>query len=109
MDGNPFCEVARAFSPPDTSVRLRFGTVTSISPVTVDVGGLTITGETLYINPELLEREQEADFSFPGFHEESTSQTGTVTLKKPLEAGDRVLLYSDDDQVFYILCRMVST
>lgn len=109
MDGNPFCKVAAAFSPKDTGVRLRFGTVTSAGPVTVDVGGLTITGAALYINPELLEREQEADFNFPDFREENASQTGTVTLKKPLEAGDRVLLYSDDDQVFYILCRMVST
>lgn len=108
MKGNPYGNLAAAFALPESGVRLRFGRVTGISPLAVEVGGLTITGETLYINPELLERAQEADFSFPGFHEESTSQTGTVTLKKPLEAGDRVLLYSDDDQVFYILCRMVS-
>lgn len=103
---NPYSMIAQAFSAPDPESRFRFGTVTSISPMEVDIGGPKISGGKLFCNADLLETEREADVFLPTYDIQETD--ARVKLKKPLETGDRVLCYTEDDQVFYILCKVVS-
>ncbi len=47
--------------------------------------------------------------AFCGSHAVSGQKmTGSIRFSQLLKAGDRVVLCSDDDQVFYILCKVVS-
>ena len=103
---DPYSMIAQVFSSPEPESRFRFGMVTSVSPMEVDVGGPKVSGGKLFCNADLLETEREADVFLPTYDIQETD--ARVKLKKPLEVGDRVLLYSDDDQVFYILCKVVS-
>lgn len=90
------------------------GQVLSISPLRVQAGGLTLDAGALRINADLL----------PGYSPElagelkGTSLMGEVVT--PVEAGDltrktiglsvgdRVILFSEDLQVYHILCKVVA-
>ena len=102
---NPYSEMARAFAPKESGGTLRFGTVTGISPLAVNVGGLEIK-KGIFVNESLLPAPQKAEISLPG--SQVSEPDGSITFSEPLKTGDRVLLYSDDDQVFYIICKVVS-
>ena len=102
---NPYSEMARAFAPKEGGGTLRFGTITSVSPIALRVGGLEIqTG--IFVNESLLPAPQKAEISLPG--SQVSEPDGSITFSEPLKTGDRVLIYSDDDQVFYILIKVVS-
>lgn len=104
---NPYSEMARAFcAREEDGGRLRFGVVTGTEPLAVEVGGLPVSGAALWVNETLLEAEREAEIYLP-VHEIG-EQNAEIKVKAPLSAGDRVLLYSDGDQVFYILVKVVS-
>ena len=107
MTGNPYSEMARAFMPAESGFLLRFGVVTGDSPLAVNVGGLTVSGDALFCNPELLSEPQKAEIHLPG--SQINEPNGSIAFPESLQAGDRVLLCSDGDQVFYILCKVVST
>lgn len=97
-----YAELAKMLSAEPASLGFRFGTVSGTDPLTVDVAGLKIEG--VWCNESLLESPQEVEAELNG-----ESMTGTLTRKKPLKPGDRVVLLSDGDQVFYILCKAVNT
>lgn len=101
---DPYSRLLRGLAPQqsDASLTLRLGQVAGISPLSIEMAGLTLT-EGLWVNPELLEQPRQAEFSLPG-----ETLTGSLTVKKPLQAGDRVVLLSDGDQVFYVLCKVVT-
>lgn len=107
MTGNPYSEMARVFTSAESGISLRFGIVTGVSPLTVNVGGLTVSGDALFCNAALLPEPQKAEIHLPG--SQIDEPNGSITFPESLKAGDRVLLYSDHDQVFYILCKVVST
>lgn len=123
MHGDPYSELARQETP-NESVIIRLGTVLTVSPLSISVGKLPIEAENLRVNASLLPTPMETDFTFEdgeaqgtikmeetfeaGFTFESGEATGTIRLKEPLKPGDRVLLYSEDDQVFYIICKVVT-
>ena len=130
--GDPFSIMAQAFSPSAPDFNFRFGVIIGASPLSVEVGGLTIESDSLWINEALLEIPRKADFEGEDVQIKDPSSTvnlpelyagtanismpaasvqgkdGLFTFKEPLKAGDRVLLLSDQDQVFYILCKVVS-
>lgn len=83
---NPFAEMIELFRPEEQALFLRLGTVLTLSPLTVDTAGLSV--RAAYCSADLLEPDPE-------------------TGKTPLQPGDRAVLLSDGDQVFYILCRVV--
>ena len=107
MTGNPYSEMARVFTSAESGFLLRFGIITGVSPLVVNVGGLTVSGDALFCNAELLSEPQKAEIHLPGC--QIAEPSGCITLPLSLKVGDRVLLYSDHDQVFYILCKVVST
>ena len=98
---DPYSEMIALFRADQPALGFRFGTVLSAEPLTIEVAGLTVTD--IWCNEALLERPREAEAVLNG-----EASSGTVTLKKALQAGDRVLLLSDEDQMFYILCKVVS-
>ena len=100
---DPYSRLLRGLAPKESgSLTLRLGQVAGISPLSVEVAGLTFT-EGLWVNPELLEQPRQAELSLPG-----ETLTGSLTVKELLQPGDRVVLLSDGDQVFYVLCKVVT-
>ncbi len=92
MDENPYWtilsslrkEIAERNAP-----AWRMGIVKSTSPVSVECGGLLLSGKELMLNPRLLPREK---------------PDGTE-----LKAGDRVaMLTSGDGSEFVIICKVVN-
>lgn len=107
MMENPYSEMARAFSAEDSGEAIRIGDVVGVEPLAVSVGGLTVSGGALFCNAGLLPELQKAEIRLPGSQIDEPG--GSVTFSEPLKAGDRVLLYSDNDQTFYLICRVVNT
>lgn len=89
---------------------LRHGTVLTTDPLTVDVAGTTQTADHFYIADRLLQGHTEA-VTITGL----TSTTGavdgdeaTLAAREPvLQSGDLVLLLTDDDQIFYLIDKVV--
>lgn len=104
-------------------LRLRLGTVTAVSPLSVEVAGTEQEAERFYISCRLLAGHTEnikLTGGAGGFTANSGSHgvsvdPGTVrltqlvqTLEEPaLQAGDQVLLLTDDDQTFYLIDKVV--
>lgn len=83
---------------------LRLGVVAGLSPLTLTVAGLTIT-QGIFVNPDLLEQGRTGRVRLPTAQIDEAD--ASLTLKGTLQLGDRVVLLSDEDQIFYILCRVV--
>lgn len=95
------------------AVRLRVGKVKSVKPLTVNAAGLTLPTESLRVNERLTKgakwrvklKSKQPDFR--------SSTSGTVEdaeaeqLELDLEKDDRVLLLTQDDQIFYIVMKVV--
>lgn len=109
MEGNPYSGLAAAFSPAAEGGRLCFGTVTATEPVALDIGGLKVSGEGLFLNEALLPLARKAEIRMPTVdpEKELLEPEGEVSFIEPLAVGDRLLLYSDGDQVFYGICKVV--
>lgn len=104
-------------------LRLRLGTVRAVSPLSVEVAGTEQEAERFYICHRLVRGHTEkiklADgaggFSANGGTLSVSIDAGTVqitrltaTLEEPvLQAGDLVLLLTDDDQTFYLIDKVV--
>ena len=96
MNENPYSQIVSLLRQEMPGQFLRIGTVSGTSPLSVSVGA------QLYCNPLLLSEEMPADITISG-----QKSTGSIRLTRPLKPGDRVILFSDEDQVFYILCKVV--
>ncbi len=85
MEKDPYQAILEALrGRAETPSRLRLGTVAALTPLTVEVAGTLQTGN-LRVNAALL-----------------------PLADGPLDLGDTVLLFSEDDQSFIILCKVVS-
>lgn len=103
--------------------RMRLGTVLTASPLTVRVTGLTQPTRALRINERLTKgakwktKTTSPNSDYRGLSGAVTGQvrsTDTVIdeakveqLEIDLEPGDEVLLLTEDDQVFYIVMKVV--
>ncbi|MDR3728902.1 MAG: DUF2577 family protein [Oscillospiraceae bacterium] len=104
-------------------LRLRLGTVRAVSPLSVEVAGTEQEAERFYICHRLARGHTEkiqltggtGSFSANGGTHGVSIDPGTVqinqltaTLEEPvLQAGDLVLLLTDDDQTFYLIDKVV--
>ena len=114
---------------PSGNARLLHGTVLSVAPLKIDVAGTMQEAERFYISDRLVSGHAEKvtvsgsavsgaldiSASCPnGSHSSMTISGGTVALNAVatqdgpvLKAGDEVLLLTADDQIFYILDKVV--
>ena len=81
---------------------MRRGEVLKVNPLEIDVGGITASGDELQVNASMLEQSE----TIVPVNPEQSSFEAKVTPK--LSPGDNVLLLTTDDQVFYVLCKVVS-
>jgi hypothetical protein len=87
MEGNPYSKMAQILKNRSAAGLFMYkGTVTSATPLILSVAGITVASQELMINGSLIKSDQ------------------TIAL----EIGDTVLLLTADDQLFYILCKVVS-
>ncbi len=109
MEGNLYSAFAAAFAPKEQG-GFFIGTVTSAEPLQVDVGGISVSGGSLWVNAALIQRDYDGEIFLPSHPDGAFSEPhGAFTLKElPLAAGDRVVLLTEDDQVFYLVCKVVS-
>ena len=102
---------------------VRLGTVLTVAPLTVQTGGLVLAAADLLVNPDLLAYGEAgaalggltgslnvtASCSDGGSINSIAVNSGSLTasLSHPgrLAVGDRVVLLSEDDQVFYLICK----
>ena len=105
------------------SARMRLGTVLTTAPLTVRVAGLTQPAAALRINERLVKGAKwktktispDSDYSLLSgavtgqIHSDDTVIDEAVVeqLKLDLEPGDEVLLLTEDDQVFFIIMKVV--
>ncbi len=124
-------------SGPTIPIHLRLGTVLSPLPLRLDVAGTIQEAEHVYISHRLTQEHQELlrldcgdvteTFLFSsscphtenphGVHRDDPSKTSAGTLKTPrctatqakpvLEKGDQVLLLTEDDQIFFLIDKVV--
>lgn len=117
MEDNPFLTLAAMTrSHEGSSLRLVEGTVTSLSPLVVDFAGIRITGNGLRVNAALLQRSirnttgnlpASVNCTYGSIHSISI-QGGTLQYDIDLKVGDSLCLLTGDDQVFYVLCKVVT-
>lgn len=137
MEGNAYSELADMINEagrpkgPVGPAHLRLGTVISADPLAVDVAGTTQEAERFYISHRLVKEHQEL------LRLDCTSVTERFTLSVPcpisahsgdpgsstgmlytphcvatqaepvLKAGDEVLLLTEDDQIFFVIDKVV--
>lgn len=84
---------------PDSSeaaaTRLMLGKVQQLDPMIIETAGVSLPKEALRLN-EQLKRDI------------LSAADGVLHTEPPLQAGDRVLMITDDGQVFYVLAKVVS-
>ncbi len=128
-------DVMRAAGQPAIPVghaHLRLGTVLSADPLSVDVAGTTQEAERIYISHRLVQEHQELlrldcvgvyqHFSLSvacpaSAHVSSSATAASGTLNTPrcvatqaepvLKPGDEVLLLTEDEQVFFLIDKVV--
>ena len=114
MENNPYEALAALLPSGGATPVFRRGRVVSVDPLKVDVAGTQQSGN-IYANPALLKGAKtsakvEGSVYIASGEGVSGAVTGTVTLtaeKAALAAGDEVLLLSEADQVFILVCRLV--
>ena len=120
MEDNPYFSLVSAMNGSGAqgdSLRLMEGRVTAVSPLAVEAAGISISGDALRINAELIRREvKDANGTFPasavcGGHGAVSSISisgGTLSYTPDLNIGDMLCLLTNNDQIFYALCKVVS-
>lgn len=136
MEGNAYSELADMINEagrpkgPVGPAHLRLGTVLTADPLKVDVAGTIQEADRFYISHRLVKGHQElleleadgvnGDLSIHascgyGSHSSMSVHSGTLntphclaTQAEPvLKPGDEVLLLTEDDQVFYLMDKVV--
>lgn len=89
----------------------RIGMVTSVNPYKVDIAGIVYEGESLFINWLFTKRDWEMEtVSFPDHPGGAyTSSTSKLRWKQDslLSVGDTVAVLLVDDQVAYLIAKVV--
>lgn len=102
------------------ALHIRLGTVLAVEPLTVDVGGTTQEADRFYLCDRL--RAGHAEKVSPagnlsitascpnGSHTNASVNSGTLTVTQrasPLAVKDAVLLLTEDDQIFFLIDKVV--
>lgn len=113
MEDNPYAVLAGLADPPaDSNVIMRVGIVTSVDPPAVAVGGITADGDMLRWNAALLAHEQRVTgpsglLVLSGSGVSVSGGTLTEKVTPDVKNGDSVLTLSEDDQTFFVVCKVV--
>lgn len=113
MEDNPYSQFIGLIKPSDNSLSLFQGRVIKTAPLTIDAAGITVSGKELMVNATLLKHDvsvSDASGSLSTDSSELTITDGELEIKciPSLTAGDTVLLLTLDQQLFYVLCKVVS-
>lgn len=138
MDGNPYSAIlammrregAEQSSTGETSnsglgampVKMRLGTVVQKSPLQVDVAGVTMPPTVLRVNERLTKGTKSkvnvtgtlsgtvscSGYGSPSLSGGALSNAVMEQMEIVLEKGDTVLLLTGDDQIFYIVMKVVA-
>lgn len=115
MEDNPYSKmlgIMRRQGKSAVPITFSTGAVLSASPLSIQVGGLTMSGAELLVNPQLLKgykrnvsvTEVEPEEPLP------SCKCKTEYLDDELQPGDTVaLLTLDEGQRFVVLCKVVSS
>ena len=109
METNPYFELINLMGGIKTDVSLHVyeGKVLSISPLAIATADLTLEADALMVNDELV-TPRDGTISGNGRCAYNTSNvTGTCRVPPTLAVGDTVLLFSLDNQKFYVLMKAV--
>lgn len=104
---------------------VRTGVVVSVAPLAVNTGGITLSGADLLVNADLLPRTRRVQLTEPeGTIEAAATGAANGTIILDLEkadvlcteteqggtlaVGDRVALLSEDNNMFVVVCKVVS-
>lgn len=114
MEDNPYAVLVNILKQSnDSQLALYQGKVIKISPLTIDAAGITLSGNELMVSSTLLQQ----NISMTNVSGDLTAQltnlnisTGRLSAKltPDLRVGDTVLLLTMDQQLFYVLCKVVS-
>ncbi len=129
MEGNPYQKMLDIMKNEAKSIQktwLRVGEVVKVDPLTIRIAETEQSGNHLWIN-EQIQNEHKETVSFVGtgsltgqlngnrttfsmdeeIPDERIRVQGENVLKNCLRVGDKVLTLSEDDQIFYVLCKVV--
>lgn len=120
MEDNPYTKLAGMMGNENTDgqLGLRVGTVLSMEPPKIAVGGIEADADMLRWNANLLAHRQtvtapagqlsiSASCGY-GSHSGAAVTGGTLveTVKPEIKNGDSVLTLTEDDQTFFVLCKL---
>lgn len=114
MEDNPFAVLAGMLkSGNDNQIFLYQGKIVKVSPLTIDAAGITLSGNELMVNTSLLQQIisiNNISGELTTYSSEIDVSDGKLTAKfvPDLKVGDTVLLLTLDQQLFYVLCKVVS-
>lgn len=120
MEDNPYTKLAGMMGEANTGgqLRLRVGTVLSMEPPKIAVGGIEADADMLRWNANLLAHRQTVTAPAGqlaisascgwGSHSSAEINGGTLTetVTPVLKTGDSVLTLTEDDQTFFVLCAL---
>lgn len=81
---------------------ITFGRVVTLSPLTINEGGLILTQRNLIVNEDLLSHKKTISYK-----EGNDTITRTMTVKSCLSIGDEIALREIDDKTKLVLCKVV--
>nr|PZN08199.1 MAG: hypothetical protein DIU64_10940 [Caldicoprobacter oshimai] len=113
MEDNPYAVLANILTQSNNSQFVIYqGKVIKVSPLTIKTAGLLLSGNELMVNSMLL-RQKVTITNISGnlAAQEHLSIAGgelAAELTPDFQVGDTVLLLTTDQQLFYVLCKVVS-
>lgn len=128
MQDNPYMAMLNGIkkqAQAGTFPTFRTGVVVSVSPLAINAGGIPLSGADLLVNADLLPRIRQVRFTEPSGTVKASATgaaSGKITLDiseadivctqteqgGTLAAGDRVALLTEDNDVFVVVCKVVS-
>lgn len=120
MEDNPFSVLVgeiKNMSRDQIPVVFRIGRVVSVYPLRVETGGIVLEASEIFVNESLVKgTERKIDFGDISGNLQINGEAAYVTGQANgtfkaqdmgLSAEDRVILLTDEDNVFYLLCKVV--
>ncbi|WP_096636432.1 DUF2577 family protein [Clostridium cochlearium] len=108
-EDNPFYTLASYLAPKDTVQNVVLGKVTSVSPLLISCNGIQLDKEDLRINKDLLRNTQrKVKINGNTVNGSLNMQDGTIeNLENVFNLGSTVVLLTNDNQKFYLICEVI--
>lgn len=114
MEDNPFSAIVQQIkniSKEQIPTVFRMGRVVSIEPLRVETGGIVLEKNEIYLNKMIIDSGIQA-----GMQSISSAEIDSIIHQEEicagysppiLSIGDQVVMISESDAVFYLLCKVV--